>query len=59
LLDVDYGLYVGIAVSLFMVVIRDKFFQIRNLKEYSFENNFVDEKFVIVSQHNETVCSDS
>jgi hypothetical protein len=59
LLDVDYGLYVGIAVSLFMVVIRDKFFQIRNLKEYSFENNFVDEQFVIVSQHNETVCSDS
>ena len=45
LLDVDFGLLIGIAISIFMVVIRDKFFQLRNLFEY--KSNFVDENLII------------
>ncbi len=45
LLDVDFGLLIGIAISIFMVVIRDKFFQLRNLIEY--KSNFVDENLII------------
>ena len=45
LLDVDFGLLIGIAISIFMVVIRDKFFQLRNLFEY--KSNFLDENLII------------
>jgi MFS superfamily sulfate permease-like transporter len=45
LLDVDFGLLIGIAISIFMVVIRDKFFQLRNLIDY--KSNFVDENLII------------
>ena len=45
LLDVDFGLLIGIAISIFMVVIRDKFFQLRNLFEY--KSNFVYENLII------------
>ncbi len=56
LLDVDYGLYVGIGVSLFIVVVRDQFFQVRKLTEYTTTNEFVNEIFVINDLTNERVC---
>jgi MFS superfamily sulfate permease-like transporter len=56
LLDVDYGLYVGIGVSLFIVVVRDQFFQVRKLTEYTATNEFVNEIFVINDLTNERVC---
>ena len=43
LLDVDYGLAIGIGVALLMVILRDRYFQIRNLVQYKESNNFVDE----------------
>ena len=50
LLDVDFGLLIGISISIFMVIIRDKFFQLRNLIEY--KSNFFDENLIINQEPN-------
>ena len=52
LLDVDYGLLIGILISILMIVIRDQFFQIRNLIEYKSSSHFVDDKLTLNNDNN-------
>lgn len=44
LLDVDYGLLIGVLVSIIIVVIKDQFFQVKTISQY--KNIYVDNSFV-------------
>ena len=46
LLDVDYGLVIGIGISIAVVIIRDQCFQIRNLISYK-DSSFVDKDLIL------------
>ncbi len=46
-LNVDYGLVIGLAVSNFMIIVKDQFFQIRALEAYGESNDFVNKEFVV------------
>lgn len=43
-IDVDYGLIIGVGISIFLIVIKDQLFQLRNMESY--EGRFVDGDFV-------------
>lgn len=43
-IDVDYGLIIGVAISLLLIVLKDQFFQLRNMESY--DKRFVDGDFV-------------
>ncbi len=56
ILDVDYGLIIGVVVSLFMVILRDQFFQIKTLFKYNQKSgidcHYVDKDLVNIIDKN-------
>lgn len=50
-MDVDYGLVIGAATSILLVVVKDQFFQMRSLANYTNTSQYVAENFVIDTQH--------
>ena len=49
LLDVDYGLYIGIGVSILVVVIKDQFC-LRIVRISKYRDNFADETLVRLNE---------
>ena len=47
LLDVDYGLVIGVGVSIIMVIVKDQFLKIRPLSEYRVGGGFFDQDLII------------
>ena len=45
-LDVDYGLVIGVGISILGIILRDQFVQIRQLIKYDELGNFVDKNLV-------------
>ena len=42
ILNIDYGLFIGIGISIFMVVIKDQLLPVRTLVQYKNSSNYVD-----------------
>ena len=42
ILSIDYGLFIGIGISIFMVVIKDQLLPVRTLVQYKNSSNYVD-----------------
>ena len=48
LVDVEYGLIIGVGISLVTILLKDQFVQIRYLSEYFDGSTFVDKDLVLV-----------
>ena len=47
LLDVDYGLVIGMGISILMIIFKDQYFQMRSMLEYRGKGGFVDEDSLV------------
>ncbi len=54
-LDVDYGLYIGVGVSILFVVVKDQNFQFRSLESYNNTTHYCDRDFVSYVNRNPAV----
>ena len=54
ILDVDYGLVVGVGISVCSLIVKDQFFQIRTLAEYEKNKEYFDSDFVKQTKSNLT-----
>ena len=46
LLDIDYGLVIGVGVSIYMIIVRDQRFQTKKLARYNRTSEFVPDDFI-------------
>lgn len=54
ILDVDYGLVIGVGISVGSLIVKDQFVQIRNLSEYEKSPEYFDSDFVKLTKSNIT-----
>ena len=57
LLDIDYGLVIGMGISTLMIIFRDQHLHMRSLMEYQSKGGFMDQEFLVTDKICDVISS--